>query len=119
MNHKNITSLVAFNVNLQLAHWQADTRTNAHKTLGDLYEQLNDLLDMLAEVTLGKDGNVSFESETLQLTPNVSHGELLSVGRTLCQTILDELDEEKDCDLENIIADMLISINRAAYLLKV
>ena len=119
MKHSHITSLVAFNANLQLAHWQADTVTNAHKTLGKLYEAMQDLTDSLAEVALGKDGNVEFEAEAIQLTPKANHGELLSAGLAILDAICMELADSVDDDLENIVADMRIEINRTKYLLKV
>ena len=118
MNHTHIISLVSFNANLQVAHWQADTYGNTHKTLGELYEQMTDLTDTLAEVAFGKDGNTDFAAETIQITPRANLGELLKAGKLIIDAIYAELGEGDD-DLENILADMCIAINRAKYLLKV
>ena len=118
MKHAFITDLMAFNANLQLAHWQADTRTNVHKTLGDLYGTMQELTDTFAEVVLGIDRNVTFEKATILLTPNVTLGELISTGRGLVGAIYKEIPLNQP-DVQNIVADMLAAINRAAYLLKV
>lgn len=118
MKHSRITDLQAFNANVQLAHWQADTRSNAHKTLGELYEGLQELTDTFAEVVLGINKTVAFDKANILLNPNVTLGELISTGRALVKAIYAECGDDNP-DLQNIVADMLKEINHAAYLLKV
>ena len=120
MNHEHITSLIAFNANLQLAHWQADTVTNEHRTLGDLYDRMTELTDDLAEVCLGKDGNRDFPpGEVIQLTVNAKLPILLGAGLSLLKDMRAELTAGDDDDLLNIIAEMSSAINKSRYLLKI
>lgn len=119
MKSAHVISLLAFNANLQLAHWQADTVTNAHETLGELYDAVQSLTDELAEVNAGKENSTVFQREAIQLMPNVGHATLLATGLTICADIEAELDPVKDSDLANIVADIKRAINRARYKLKV
>ena len=119
MKHEHITSLMAFNANLQLAHWQADTRTSDHVTLGNLYEQMTDLTDQLAEVMMGRDGDRVFDETSLLLHPGAKHLDLLNEGMNLVREIRQELKPGEQDDLLNIVADISSAINRARYLLKV
>ena len=50
-----IARLVAYNGSLQIAHWRADTITNEHKALGDLYDTMVEKTDDFAEVFMGKE----------------------------------------------------------------
>lgn len=117
MNATNIISLLAFNANLQLAHWQADTLTSAHETLGKLYLELGELTDSLAEVYFAKSGNTNFEPAEINLVPNATHADLIATGLKIVGEIESSL-VEADTDLANIAADIRIAINRAKYLLK-
>ena len=122
MKHEHITSLMAFNANLQLAHWQADTLTSAHGTLGSLYEQMTGLTDQLAEVCMGKDGNCTFEATSLHLIPGANVKELLMEGIAITEIIRTDMRVHADLpfdDVLNILAEMVSAINRARYLLKV
>ena len=106
--------LVAYNGSLQIAHWRADTITNEHKTLGDLYDTMIGLTDSLAETFMGKYGVIDFVSDIV--IEDISEK---PVAKGL--EIIDDLYSymtDKDDDLLNIIADMEIALNKAKYLLK-
>ena len=114
---KTIVCLVAYNGSLQLAHWCADTKSNEHRTLGELYEKMVELVDDYAEVCMGKHGLISKDA----------------IGTDCCLTVLTNPPEDgmelvvklrgsltagEDDDLLNILADMSAALNRAKYLLK-
>lgn len=119
MKHQHITALVAFNTNLQLAHWQADTVTNVHRTLGDLYEQTVDLVDKLAEVFMGKRNDRTFLNADIKLVAGADVKELLAVGIQAVADARTGCTAGEDDDLLNILADISSAINRAKYLLKI
>jgi len=118
MKSDNILSLVAFNANVQLAHWQADTKFNIHFALGKLYESMIDLTDDLAETTLGKNGNRIFPVHQIVLTPNTDLSGLMELGLSILEDIRSELKVGNDDDLLNIVADMSAIINKTKYLLE-
>jgi len=62
---EGICRLVAYNGSLQIAHWLADTVTNEHKALGDLYEKMVGLTDEFAEVYMGKNGLIGFPKDAV------------------------------------------------------
>lgn len=117
MNHALITSLVAFNANLQIAHWQATTVTNEHAALGELYGRMLELTDEFAEVAMGRDGNREFPAgEALELQ-GLAAGELLEVGLELLAEIREDLAGQAE-DLGNLVAEMSAAINRTRYRLQ-
>ena len=118
MNSDNILSLVGFNANVQLAHWQADTKTNTHEALGKLYEGMVALTDDLAEISLGKNGNREFQIHQIVLTPNTDLSGLIQLGLSILEDIRAELKVGIDDDLLNIVADMSAIINKTKYLLE-
>lgn len=111
-----VTRLVAYNGSLQIAHWKADTVTNEHKALGDLYDSMIDHTDKFAEVFMGKYG------KTFQFPKDCR---IIDLGKTPCgygmklvERLKSEFTAGKDDDLLNILADMEASLNKAKYLLK-
>ena len=118
MNLSHIISLQSLAVNVQIAHWQADTLTSAHETLGELYASITGLTDSLAEVAMGKNGSIEFPAETIAITPNAKYGELIASGLTVLSDIRAELKTPEDDDLLNIVADLSAALNKAKYLLK-
>lgn len=107
--------LVCYLGALQYAHWLADTKTNEHAALGDLYHTLQGLVDDIVELYSGK--------YTLIAMPKALT--IVSVGKKPCATgeeLVDDLKEHfvagKDDDLLNITADMCAAIYKAKYLLK-
>ena len=106
-----IGKMMAFNTALQMAHWQANTVTNEHKALGDLYSSLVELLDEFAEVYMGKFGVLEFQKMQVEKLKKPCMEGL---------EIVEELKEEiaDDIGLENIVADMEIALQKARYLLK-
>lgn len=92
---------------LRLAHWAADTSTEEHETLGELYEALEPLVDEFVEQSLGAEGT------TIPSAPSLS--ELLENGCTLVQAELDRAPSE---GVKNTLAEMCGALDKARYLLK-
>ena len=93
---------------LRLAHWAADTSTEEHETLGELYEQLESLVDEFVEQSLGAEG-------TTVVTSAPSLPELLESGCALVQAELDRAPSE---GVKNTLAEMCGALDKARYLLK-
>ena len=118
--HESMTSytdcigrMLTYNAGLQIAHWQANTITNEHRALGDLYSALVGLVDDLAECYMGKTTVIEFPSDMTvkKLTKPCAEG--LAIVEEMM-----ELCGDDDQDLMNILADMQIALNKAKYLLK-
>jgi DNA-binding ferritin-like protein len=126
MNNLHILTLAAWLANVHLAHWQADTRTTAHQTLGALYDGFDSFLDELAEVNMGKTGITDFPAgHFIIFLPNADLGELMQFGlsevaaiREECDTLNKEL-SRINADLLKILDEMQALINRTKFLLKV
>jgi hypothetical protein len=109
-----LIELLAFHANALLAHWVAPTRTNEHAALGELYEGLTPLIDELAEITMGKDGDRRFPTDAYTLAP-MAHEDLLAAGIETLSAIHASLVIGRDDDSLNLVADMSALINRARY----
>lgn len=117
--HQLILMLVGFTANLRLAHWQADTRLNTHRVLGELYEDLDGLVDELAEIVMGKDGQTSFIEETVRLCPGMDLAGLFASGEKAVADLRSQFKVGIDDDALNLLADISGKMNRARYLLKI
>lgn len=110
-----LSRLVAYNGSLQIAHWKADTVTNEHKALGDLYDSMVELVDDFAEVYMGKYGVVSFPKDAM--IEDITE-EPASEGLEIVKDAQGKFKVGEDDDLLNILADMSSALNKAKYLLK-
>lgn len=110
-----LAELVAYNGSLQIAHWLADTATNEHKALGELYEAMIDLTDNFAEVYMGKHGVISFPDDTE--IEDITDAPV-AAGLQEVERLQGYFEAGKDDDLLNILADMQSALNKAKYLLK-
>jgi hypothetical protein len=109
----DLGGLVAYNGSLLMAHWAADTVTNEHKALGDLYDSMVELTDSFAEVYMGKCGVVEPTEQTITVLSNPTEE-----GLSLVEDLLSNFTEGEDDDLINILADMQAALHKAQYLLK-
>lgn len=111
-----ILFLVSLNASLRIAHWSADTVTNEHKALGDLYDALDGLTDDFAETAIPRIGTRDFPNMTSDLVrsyPQLIEDALEVVGELFAQCQADNAQ-----DLLNIAADMQAALNRAKYFLR-
>ncbi len=118
MNTIRFIELLGWLDNVKVAHWQADTVTNTHRALGDLYDAAAGLVDDLAELAMGKSGSREFVSQQVLVIPNVGLAELLAEGLEIVAECRTECAAGVDDDLLNNLADISATINKAKYLLK-
>ncbi len=113
--YTRIHELVAYNGGLHLAHFMADTKTEEHEVLGELYEKMVDLTDTFVEVYMGQYGVIKF-------VKGVDLPDLTSKPVTKGLAIVEELDDyftdEDDEGILNVLAEMDIALYKAKFLLK-
>jgi hypothetical protein len=119
MNRQPILHLLAFKTNVQLAHWQADTLSNAHKTLGDLYDAVDEALDAFTETAIGKTNDREFPEDTCQIAPGIPYSELLAFGLGTVASLRSTCTPGEDDDLLNMAAEISAAINHAKYFLRI
>jgi hypothetical protein len=105
------SGLLGLLASIRLAHWNANTATNEHKTLGELYEVIDGLVDSFVEVKLGKTG--------VKVSDSVDGDEVVTNGCALVEQLRAGLVAGEDDDLLNLLADMEGEFNKVKYLLKV
>lgn len=116
--HTLILELAGDNARLQLAHWRADTKTNEHEALGNLYEAIAGLVDRLAEVSMGADDNRNFASVDVTLDPDTEPKDLLDSMKSTGDKLVAKAKADGSEDLQNIAADVVENINRTLYKLQ-
>ena len=110
-----VSPLIQFQQNLRLAHWQTDSYAQ-HQAFGKTYEALDGLIDALIEAYMGVYGrlkaNITFSIELAGI-PNIEN----SIKDFL--TFLNNLRNhvESHSDLQNMIDEIVGSINTLKYLL--
>lgn len=113
-----IIELMSIQANVKLAHWQADSCTNEHKALGDLYDSLDGLVDNFAELVLGKNGDRKIKVSNITLVDEVDHCDLVCGAIKALGHIRSDCKQGDDDDLLNILADISAALNKAKYLLQ-
>lgn len=103
---------------LQVAHWAADTKSNAHKAIGGLYASMSSLADAYAEAYAGKTGELPRAGESSVVALEPDHTRMVEDGLAAVEEVKAELKAGQDDDLLNILADMEAAYNKARYLLK-
>lgn len=119
MKEELIKKLVQIQLQWRFLHWQTFGDAK-HRTYGEIYEGLDDLIDTFAEVMMGKYGRPKFEDEFAIMFQDIS---ALSIQNFLdgitefFVSLTEELDQKYDTDLLNIRDEMLAVINKSKYLL--
>lgn len=110
-----ITNLLAFAVNVRLAHWESRV-PHEHAALGELYETFDDLLDQLAEASLGLvGGDRSFpKGERITLSPGLGLAELMKEGTEALEAASKATENDA---LLSLLDDMEVALLKAKYLL--
>lgn len=116
-----IKKLLEMQVQFRILHWQTKSYAQ-HKALGDLYENLDDLIDEFAEIILGKSSNrFDFDSEFSIVLKNMElsgTSEFISEGvEDIINMSNDFLDDETDTDLLNLKDEIIALLNKTKYLL--
>lgn len=112
-----IGKLLGFLASLRVAHLNADTATNEHKAIGELYEEMDELTDNYAEICLGKHGGKA-SAASLVKAPTDDNASMIQAGSDCVSQMRSDCKVGVDDDLLNILADMDTALNKARYLLK-
>lgn len=102
---------------LRVAHWQASTKTNEHKALGDFYEALDGLVDDFTETLMGLEGDRSLPAQKTSIETDNAFIGVVKELRSLINTLVG--DTSGEADLNNIAADMRQAVNKVCYLLEI
>ena len=108
--------LAAMVTNVQLAHWAANTQTNEHEALGQLYSDLAALVDTFVETYAGKTGELPSGVAVVQVETDL--GALIDQSLETVEQVKAEFSVGDDDDLLNILADIEAAWNKTRYLLK-
>ena len=100
-----------------MLHWQ--TRSHAeHVTLGEFYEEFNELVDRLIE-TSQRDERLKFDDLTLEIHPFTGPQYALNVltglSNHILSGIIDDLKGTERDDVRNIVEEMDGVVNRALF----
>lgn len=112
---QRIVSLLFALSNLKIAHWQAPTKTNEHRALGDLYDTASDLLDTLTEKLIGNTKDRGFPESTGRIGGQDGYTKLVDEIRTLVTGLYDDLKDKPG--LSNIAQDLVAAVDNADFFL--
>jgi len=111
----SIGSLINFISLVKIAHFNADTKTNDHESLGELYDDLADLADSFAETFCGAFG-VKVENEPVDMAASSDFTAILDKGTEIVAALRVACEGKED--LLNLLADMDKALNHSRFLLK-
>jgi hypothetical protein len=116
----NVQFLVEKQTQFRILHWQTKGYAR-HKAFGEIYTNLDDLIDTFVETAMGKQGRfVLMDSDKTISLVNLKELDIVSFLQEIKTYLIDitnDVDSSKDTDLLNIRDEMLGEINKLAYLL--
>lgn len=114
-----ITFLMKAQVQFKVCHWQTKKHSR-HVAFEDIYNDLDEQLDDMVECFMGKYGRIKFNGENCTLEfkniTDLNLTEMLSEiqsGLVSLETVVNENDK----DILAIRDNILVSVNKLAYLL--
>jgi hypothetical protein len=119
MKEEIILKLVQIQNQFRFLHWQTFGDAK-HRAYGGIYDNLGDLMDMFAEVMMGKYGRPEFESEFSIMFQDIKAINIQNFLDGITEFLVDmtdQLDSRYDTDLLNLRDEMLAEINKLKYLL--
>ena len=119
MKEELILKLVQIQLQWRFLHWQTFGDAK-HRTYGEIYEGLDDLIDSFAESMIGKYGRPEFDPEfsiMFQDIKSLSIQNFMDGITEFLVSFTDQLDSRYDTDLLNMRDEMLALINKSKYLL--
>jgi hypothetical protein len=117
----HISTLFKILNQIKMLHWQ--TKKHAvHTALGDLYTELDGLVDSYVETHSGKYGFIKIDAPASISIDDISRvdpeGFLGEVAQFLHGDFSKDIQPEKDSDLANIRDEMMAIVNKTRYLLR-
>lgn len=119
MKEELILKLVQIQNQFKFLHWQTHGDAK-HRSYGEIYDKLGDMIDDFAEIIMGKNGRLEFEPEFSIMFQDIKSLNLQNFMDGITEFLVgmtDQLDSKYDTDLLNLRDEMLASINKLKYLL--
>ena len=119
MKEEFIKKLVQIQLQFKFLHWQTFGDAK-HRTYGQIYDGLGDLIDTFTETMMGKYGRPEFDPEFALMFQDISSLSIQKFMDGITEFLVgmtDQLDGRYDTDLLNIRDEMLAKINKSKYLL--
>jgi len=107
--------LFEFLVNIKYAHLMTD-KYSEHKATDKLYDEFNELYDKYLETCAGKHGKNRIKT-TKNININACNGDVKEYIKSVIKKI-DIFYKKQETDLQSILDDIKISMNRCMYLLE-
>jgi DNA-binding ferritin-like protein len=114
-----IIELLTIQNQFRIYHWQTKSFAR-HSAFGDVYSELDGLIDEFVEVCMGKHGRPSFSGGYTLGGSDIEELELTEYINSVCEYLVglsEDYDPKMDSDLLNIRDEMLAEINKLKYLL--
>ena len=118
-NSELILKFVEIQQQLRFLHWQTKSYAK-HQAYGQVYENLNELIDTFVETCMGKHGRPSYQGGyTIQGKDidEISIQEFIDESVSFFIGLSEKLDSKTDTDLLNIRDEMMGEFNKLKYLL--
>jgi len=113
-----LLNIIHYKENIKIAHWQT-TSYAQHKAFDGVYSSLNDSLDSLVEVVIGKYGRFTVENGNVSLS-NIAEFNPVESTKSLLAFLVNEFPlffAPTDTELLNIRDELLAELNQLLYLL--
>jgi DNA-binding ferritin-like protein len=116
-----ITTLLTLQDQLKVFHWQTKSYAE-HKALGNLYDDLSDLIDEFVETFSGRYGvpaaRESYKLTVMNYKDNASVMEFLDKSISYMAKDVTAMLKPEDTDLLNLRDEMIGAMNKTKYLLR-
>ena len=119
MKEELIKKLVQIQLQWKFLHWQTFGDAK-HRTYGQIYDGLGDLIDTFTETMMGKYGRPEFDPEFGLMFQDISSLSIQNFMDGITEFLVgmtDQLDGRYDTDLLNIRDEILGETNKLKYLL--
>lgn len=120
MHHKSVITMMNFQQQMRILHWQT-TSYARHNAYGMIYDSLDDLIDTFTETCMGKYGRIELNDEISDLKlKNMKDVSINAYLNKFCEFLIDltnEFDGKEDTDILNIRDEILGAVNKLKYLL--
>jgi hypothetical protein len=120
MKEQLMVALMQMQNQFRVLHWQTK-KYSRHKAYGKIYDALDDLIDSMIEVYMGKYGRVGFSGDSgsieLKNSSALDLNQFISSSINWLVGLTEQFDATMDTDLLNIRDEMVAEFNKLKYLL--
>ncbi len=116
----NVNAFLSIQIQFKILHWQTKGYAR-HIAFGEIYDQLDELVDEYIEVAMGKWGRFVVDEKLNTIVyknlSEINMVDFLQEFKGKLYMLTTELNQEKDTELLNLKDEILAKINKLAYLL--